>query len=57
MIGDPAGDEAADDAEAKHDRQHFGASGRAIAEIKAIGDDVDLRHGHGDAAGEPREHQ
>ena len=41
---------AAEDAEAKHERQHLGAAGDAIAEVAAIGDDMDLRHRHRDAA-------
>src|SRR2546430_1397247 len=52
-VADPARGEPADDAEAEHDRQHLGAARGAVAEVAAIGDDVDLRHGHGDTARQP----
>jgi hypothetical protein len=45
-----AGRDAADDPEAQHKRQHLCASGRAVAQIAAVGDDMDLRHRHRDAA-------
>ena len=37
-----------------HQRQHLGAARDAIAEIAAIGDEMDLRHRHRDAAGKAR---
>ena len=42
---------------AEHQREHLGAARRAVAEVAAIGHDVDLGHRHGDAAGKPGEHQ
>ncbi len=57
MIGDPARGEAAHHAEAEHQRQHLRAARDAVAEIAAIGDDMDLRHRHGGAAGEAGEDQ
>ena len=50
-IADQAGGKPAHDAEAEHQRQHLGAARGAIAEIAAVGDDVDLRHRHRHAAG------
>ena len=44
--------DAADDAEAEHQRQHFGAARHAVAEVAAIGDDMHLRHRHRHAAGD-----
>ena len=35
------GGQATDDAEAEHERQHLRAARHAVAEIAAIGDDVD----------------
>ena len=40
-----------------HQRQHFGAVGDAVAEVAAIGDEVNLRHRHRDAAGKAGENQ
>ena len=51
-VADPAGGEPADDASAEHDREHLGAARRAVAEVAAVGDDVDLRHRHRHAAGD-----
>ena len=34
-----------------HQRQHLGAARDAVSEIAAIGDEMDLRHRHRDAAG------
>ncbi len=44
----------------QHDRQHFGAARHAVTEIAAIGDDMHLRHRHGDAAadaGDAEQHE
>ena len=51
-IGNEAGCDAADDAERQHQRQHLRTARNAIAEIAAIGDDMDLRHRHRDATGD-----
>ena len=51
-VGDPARADAAHDAEAQHQRQHLRAARHAVAEVGAVGDDMDLRHRHGDAAGD-----
>ncbi len=51
-VGHIARGHAADNAEAEHQRQHFRAACHAIAEIRAIGDNMHLRHGHGDTAGD-----
>ena len=51
-VGDPARGDAAHDAEAQHQRQHRRAARHAVAEVGAVGDDMDLRHRHGDAAGD-----
>src|SRR3712207_8693662 len=37
----------------QHDRQHLGAARRPVAEVGAVGHEVDLRHRHGDTAGDP----
>ena len=49
-IADEARGQAAHDAEAQHQRQHLRAPRRAVPEIAAVRDDVDLRHRHRDAA-------
>ena len=51
-IGDESERDAADHAGAEHQRQHLRAARHAVTEIGAIGDDMDLRHRHGDAAGD-----
>ncbi len=51
LVGEIARADAAEDATGHHQRQHLGAARHAIAEIAAIGDDMHLRHRHGDAAG------
>ena len=56
-VGEEAGADAADDAEAQHQRQHFGAARHAVAEVAAIGDDVHLRHRHRHAAGDAGQRQ
>ena len=56
-VRDEAGGKPAQHAEAQHEREHLGPARRAIAQVGAIGDDMDLRHRHGDTAGEPRQHQ
>jgi hypothetical protein len=50
LVGQETRADAADDAETQHQRQHFGAARHAIAEIVAIGDDMNLRHRHRHAA-------
>ena len=49
-VGDESRADAPHDPERHHQRQHVGAAGDAVAEIAAIGDDVDLRHRHRNAA-------
>ena len=39
---------------AEHQRQHLRAARRTVAEVAAVGDDVDLRHRHRDAAAQDR---
>ena len=56
-VGDEAGREPADDAEAEHQGQHLRAARRAVAEVAAIGDHMHLRHRHRDAARDRGEHQ
>ena len=56
-VGDPAGGQPADDAQAQHHGEHPGAVRDPVAEVARVGDDVDLRHRHGDAASEARDHQ
>ena len=51
-VADDARDQPADDAAGQHQRQHLGAARGAVAEVGAVGDDVDLRHRHRDAAGD-----
>ncbi len=41
----------------QHQRQHLRAARHAVTEIAAIGDDMDLRHRHRDAAGDARNRQ
>ena len=41
----------------EHERQHLGSARDAVAEVAAIGDDVNLRHRHRDAAGDARHDQ
>src|SRR5262245_64611558 len=40
--------------EAQHQREHPRAARRAVTEVVAVRHDVDLRHGHRDAAAETR---
>lgn len=42
--------ESADDAASQHQRQHARALGGAVSEVRAVGNDVHLRHRHGHAA-------
>jgi hypothetical protein len=56
-IGDPAGGEAADHAQAQHEGEHLRAVGHAVAEVARIGHDVHLRHGHRDTASQAGDHE
>ena len=56
-VGDNSRADARDDAEKQHERQHFGPTRDAVAEIAAIGDDMHLRHRHRDAAGKAGKNQ
>ena len=52
-VGHQARADAAYETEAEHQGEHFGAARNTIAEIAAVGDDVNLWHRHRYAASEP----
>ncbi len=56
-VGDPTKREPADYPRAKHQGQHPRAVRATVAEVDAVGDDVDLGHRHRGAAGHPGQHQ
>ena len=51
-VGNEPRRDAADDAEAEHQRQHLGAARGAVAEVAAIGHQMHLRHRHRHATGD-----
>src|SRR5579863_10055950 len=56
-VGDEARADAGDDAEHHHQGQHLSAARDAVAEIAAIGDQMDLWHRHRGAAGKAGENE
>ena len=56
-VGDEARRDAADDAEASMSDSISAPRADAVAEVAAIGDEVHLRHRHGDAAGDAGDKQ
>ena len=56
-VGDSAGSDTTDDPEPEHGRQHLRPACRALAEVRAVGDDVRLRHRDRNAATKARGHE